>query len=330
MGYWEDRFTRVAEETFKIADRTEKGIMRVFRKGMNEVNDKVSAFYGKYGITMESPVFDADGIITGYTYKNVVPKDVANFKLAKGTRLTKLEGQITEIVKDFTKESTALTGNALKEVAEYVYYENIYEIYKGVGMGTSFNLLPKSTINSLIKNPVNGSDFVQRSNINNKALAQKVNQTLRGGITQGLGIKDMTKHLNATVNVGYNNAKRIIQTETNNTMSQAAIESYTGSGVVSQYIFIATLDNRTSDICTELDGEIFDLDKAVTGINMPPLHPNCRSTTGAYLDVKGTFTRMARDNSGKNFTVPDSMTAKDFKKIYVENSMTRSEWDKTR
>ena len=75
------------------------------------------------------------------------------------------------------------------------------------------------------------------------------------------------------------------------------------------YVFVATLDNRTSQICQELDGKKFKLSEAEEGVNYPPMHPYCRSTVRAYIsdDVEKSLKRRARDENGKN-TVVDNMS----------------------
>ena len=75
------------------------------------------------------------------------------------------------------------------------------------------------------------------------------------------------------------------------------------------YVFVATLDNRTSQICQELDGKKFKLSEAEEGVNYPPMHPYCRSTVRAYIsdDVEKDLKRRARDENGKN-TVVDNMS----------------------
>ena len=53
-----------------------------------------------------------------------------------------------------------------------------------------------------------------------------------------------------------------------------------------------------------------DVDKGVAGLNLPPMHPNCRSTTVSLVDkaVLDGMTRRAIDPvTGKATTVPASM-----------------------
>lgn len=44
----------------------------------------------------------------------------------------------------------------------------------------------------------------------------------------------------------------------------------------SQYRYVCENSASSCEICTALDGRDFDIDKAETGVNLPPLHPNCR------------------------------------------------------
>ncbi len=53
---------------------------------------------------------------------------------------------------------------------------------------------------------------------------------------------------------------------------------------VEKYEIVATLDSRTSEICQEKDGMIFDMKDYEPGVTAPPFHVNCRSTTAPYFD----------------------------------------------
>jgi len=69
---------------------------------------------------------------------------------------------------------------------------------------------------------------------------------------------------------------------------------------------LATLDERTCDVCGPMDGQIFDLKEFEMGLNAPPLHPNCRCTTVSYFNDEFTQgeERAARGSDGKSYTVP--------------------------
>ena len=53
---------------------------------------------------------------------------------------------------------------------------------------------------------------------------------------------------------------------------------------IKKYKFVAAIDNRTCDECHELHGKEFLVSEAKTGVNFPPIHPNCRSVTAPVID----------------------------------------------
>ena len=83
---------------------------------------------------------------------------------------------------------------------------------------------------------------------------------------------------------------------------------------------MAVLDKRTSRICQEHDNKVYDRDKAVPGVNCPPMHPWCRSTTVGY-DEDADYSKLKRRArnpvTGKTELVPADMTYKEWYSKYV-------------
>ncbi|MEG2348630.1 MAG: minor capsid protein, partial [Clostridia bacterium] len=52
----------------------------------------------------------------------------------------------------------------------------------------------------------------------------------------------------------------------------AELQSYKDDGII-YYRYSAYLDNRTSEICKNLNGKVFKVESARTGNNYPPMHP---------------------------------------------------------
>lgn len=84
----------------------------------------------------------------------------------------------------------------------------------------------------------------------------------------------------------------------------AEIESYKEADI-EKYVFLATLDSKTCPICGDLDGKIFCVKDAKIGLNLPPMHKDCRCTTIAYMgDGEELINRRARDPvTGKNYVL---------------------------
>lgn len=98
------------------------------------------------------------------------------------------------------------------------------------------------------------------------------------------------------------------------------------------------MDNLTSEICSELDGKVFDTKDAQVDKNYPPMHPNCRSTTIPYTGddrVSEELKDRSKDNGEltyENVDVPDFMKnrkAKDsIEPIYNGDEVVNKYYDK--
>ena len=120
-------------------------------------------------------------------------------------------------------------------------------------------------------------------------------------------------------NVGQNDARRLVRTESAFFHNQMELLSYEEADI-EKYIFVAVLDKRTSRICQEHDNQVYDRDKATPGVNCPPMHPWCRSTTVGY-DEDADYSKLKRRArnpvTGKTELVPADMTYKEWYSKYV-------------
>ena len=91
---------------------------------------------------------------------------------------------------------------------------------------------------------------------------------------------------------------------------------------VEQYEILATLDGKTSEICRDMDGKVFDMKDYEVGVTAPPFHPNCRSTTVPHFDDEFTDgeERAARNEvTGETYYVPANMKYREWEKKFVED-----------
>lgn len=80
--------------------------------------------------------------------------------------------------------------------------------------------------------------------------------------------------------------------------------------IVKGYRWVSTLDSRTSSTCRGLDGEEFEIGKGP----LPPIHPNCRSTTVAVLDKMFEELREGLTRASATGQVRQTMTYYDWLK----------------
>ena len=179
----------------------------------------------------------------------------------------------------------------------------------------------RDAIDDLLAERWSGKNFSERIWANTDAMAERLADVMRENMATGRSWRrclDEMQAFAATPGKGALYAsERLLRTEQNYLANQMTLRAMRDMGV-KHYRYIATLDGRTSEICQKHDGlkdpatgKLYELDKAVAGENVPPLHPNCRSTIAAVVEgavIEG-LQRAARDPvTGKTYVVPAEMT----------------------
>lgn len=69
-----------------------------------------------------------------------------------------------------------------------------------------------------------------------------------------------------------------------------------------------------------MDGKVFKVSEKEIGVNAPPFHPRCRTTTVAYFPDEVDEERIARDSDGSNYYVPGDMNYEQWYNKYVKGN----------
>ncbi|QUM67978.1 minor capsid protein [Staphylococcus delphini] len=94
------------------------------------------------------------------------------------------------------------------------------------------------------------------------------------------------------------NTKRLLITEAARVQTEAQKMHYLETmGDDAEYEFVAKRDEKTSKICRHYDKKVFKVKDMVPGVNAPPMHPHCRSTTVPY--VGNWRDKFFKDRQGK-------------------------------
>lgn len=163
------------------------------------------------------------------------------------------------------------------------YYTHMYEVQRGMQLGFDVGALGKDTIDEILKRPFVGYNYSQRIWGNTAKLTEQLYETILSGFLNGKPLKKMINELTETMGVGESAARRLIKTESAYYTNMAAVEGYKECGI-EKYRYFAKLDLKVSNICKELDGKIFPMSEAQAGVNLPPMHPWCRSSIGPVID----------------------------------------------
>ena len=201
------------------------------------------------------------------------------------------------------------------------YYKATFDLQQQTGLAYGFSGLPESEIKHLQSFSWVGDGSTYSTDIwkNTGKLTSSIKDELLMSLMTGRDTRETAQAIAERFNVGQNDARRLVRTESAFFHNQMELLSYEEADI-EKYIFVAVLDKRTSRICQEHDNQVYDRDKATPGVNCPPMHPWCRSTTVGY-DEDADYSKLKRRArnpvTGKTELVPADMTYKEWYSKYV-------------
>ncbi len=222
-------------------------------------------------------------------------------------------------------DEVSYVRDRLSDTLEQSYYRTTFDIQQYTGEGYDFSLLNDNQITAALAADWSGKNWSERLWDNNQRFADAVEDTVTVGIMAGLRYDEMRDNLlhvigmDETEGAKYRSA-RLVKTECAYIANQGHLLGYQAAEI-ERYIFLATLDLRTSEVCRGLDMKRFSVAEAQAGENLPPMHPHCRSTTMPDMtdEQLRKVSRAARDPAtGKGITVPGDMKYRDWYKKFVE------------
>lgn len=166
----------------------------------------------------------------------------------------------------------------LGDIIQNAYMQTVFDVTKGADYRAAFDLIPESRVKAILSTNWSSQMFSQRVWDNTNALADGLKHDMLVGIMAGKSEQHMADDIMSRCGVGAFEARRLVRTETTCVANMAELYGYKELDI-DEYEFSACLDSRTSDLCRELDGKVFKRNSAQAGVNLPPKHPFCRSTT---------------------------------------------------
>lgn len=222
------------------------------------------------------------------------------------THLELSEMQIHRALLKLADQNQTDIYGLLEEEYRDGYFRGVFEVQQGIGFGKDFTAPDVKAARKAVMKTWSRRHYSEAIWVQQEKLSAELKGALTVGLIRGEGIEQMTKRITRRMEVSASNARRLVRTESAYIHEQAGLDGYEECGIT-EYQFLATLDRKTSQQCRELDGKTFQVTDAETGVNYPPMHPNCRSTT---VPSPGTDAsrRIARGADGKSYEVPGSMT----------------------
>ena len=314
--YWEERQLKREAKAFTTIQDIEKEYKIALEKAKQNINKELSRIGTTYMKDNNLSYHEALKLLKGDEYK-VWKKDLHDYMaeynkllktapleakklyleietLAARSRMSHLDSLKVQVDMEMVKLIFGVEDSAQNALTS-VYRDTFLEVTKDLGINA---IVSRDKIKAVLDRPWSGANFSERLWSNTDKLAQTVKQEIVNGMIQGINLKTMTKRVSERFETAKkNDVERLLRTEVNYTLNQATLDGYKEAGI-EKYEFSATLDSRTSQICSELNGEIFEIKKIAVGLNYPPMHPRCRSTTIPIVDYESLI-KQGREEIGE-------------------------------
>ncbi len=257
------KLAQLLNESNKVTDKVLKGyekqLIDNYKSVLSQIKDEVLWLYEKMG---GNPSF----------------QDANRYN-----RLSQLEKQIAEAVKNVNGKNIKLTTDAIKDTFEDSYYQTGYAFEQGLGAKLGVNALTYEVINASVINPLDRITWIDRSKGWGKKLTQEISDTLTQGLIKGDTYSTVARELGNKVNIDLGRAMRIVRTEAGRAQSAAsklstdkAMQSAERLGIKMERKWLSILDSSTRHDHRYMNGKTADKEGLYT-------FPNGAKTKGPRL-----------------------------------------------
>lgn len=331
-SYWDKRAIRRLTDAEKQGEEYSKRIQKIYDKAYKDIQKDIDDVYRNYskatGLDVQSLKTLLSKSETDKLWKELKAQGLdkyikGNYK-ARISRLEKLQAQIYAKAKEIYPKEQLESTMCYKGVINSSYYKTIYDTQMGTGLDFAFSKIDDNMVNSLLSERWSGKNYSKRIWGNTDILAENLSEIIGSGMISGQDIAKMSREIRERFGVAKYYADRLVRTEVNHFNNEADAMAYEEMDV-EKYVFLATLDTRTSTKCQEMDGEVIPLKERIVGVNYPPLHPNCRSKTRAYMgeEIEKTLKRRARNPITNETEIIDNISYKEWAKKHGIDTMDK-------
>ena len=303
-NYWEKR---ALENKLNVIENEEdylKRITSIYNHANKQIDEKLAKVYARYAKENNLTLEEAYQILPKKMeteYKNDVMDYISKAKdpsykdyllnqsiMHKHSVLDQLRTEMRNAIYDIDIEETG--GKFLEKIFTNSNYKAQFDNNE-----EAFAKVDKDKIQNLLKeNWSGGGNFSELIWKDREKLVKALDDIVVKGLAVGDNYDKMSDKLAKRMDTSKSNAKRLIMTESARMENEGLLSYYQRIGA-KELIFVATLDMKTSEICRAMDGQIIPIEEARIGLNVPPLHPYCRSVISPHYEGNEPGDRVYRD-----------------------------------
>ncbi|MGH1806264.1 minor capsid protein [Enterococcus gallinarum] len=285
-GLSEDEAKRILNQTTSVEELAE---LRKLSKQIKDPELQAAAKNRLQALAFKERITRAEDL---KAKSFLVSKQVADVQLEKQTDF--YVDAIHESYREATAESVIRKAqeNAKNGVVIEVWNKKDYQ----------FKELSTRYTKNILDSHWHGSNYSKRIWGDTEALAARLEELFTVESMTGMSEFEMAKAIANEFDRSIGVARRLIRTEANYMANQAKLKAWQDNGV-KEYMLVAVLDLRTSEICKGKDHKFYPVsDAKVNGASgtYPPFHPWCRTIAVMYSKRTLKLPRNALDPiSGK-------------------------------
>lgn len=304
-GLSEDEAKRILNQTTSVEELVE---LRKLSKQIKDPELQVAAKNRLQALAFKERITRAEDL---KAKSFLVSKQVADVQLEKQTEF--YVDAIHESYREATAESIIRKAqeNSKNSVVIEVWNKKDYQ----------FKELSTRYTKNILDSHWHGSNYSKRLWGDTEALAARLEELFTVESMTGMSELEMSKAIASEFDRSIGVARRLIRTEANYMANQAKLKAWQDNGV-KEYMLVAVLDLRTSEICKGKDHKIYFVSEAkVNGASgtYPPFHPWCRTIAVMYSKRTLKLPRNALDPiSGKVIPIRGDTTYNEWMNSLIE------------
>lgn len=294
--YWAEREAEALKHYLKDEAAYEKELQRIYKNMLDDVQEQINAFYGKYA--------KGEGITLSEAKKRVSQLDIAAYE-RKAKKYVKEKNFSKQANEEMRLYNATMRINRLEMLKANIGLELIAghdemeKFMEGILQGRTEEELKRQAgiLGKTVRNNAEKAKAIVNSSFHNARFSDRIwmyqdilrddlDRLLQTGLIQGKNPRVLAREIRDKFNTTAYNAERLMRTELARVQTEAQKQSFIRNGF-DMYEFICNhhaSKHGTCEICQGLNGKHFKVKDMLPGENAPPMHPHCRCSTAAWVD----------------------------------------------
>lgn len=289
--YWRQREAENLKKYLLTEEEYVKHVHEILDYTADQIQREINGFYSKYA--------DKEGISIADAKRRIKEADVEAFA-RKAKRYVKEKNFSKQANDEMRLYNATMKINRLELLKANIglelvagfdelqkYDEEILtertreELERQAGILGNTVQNNEKMVSSIVNASFHHATYSDRIWMYQAMMKTELDKLLRQGLIQGKNPRQLASHLQKLFGVSKYNAERLMRTELARVQIDAQKQSYERNNF-EQYTFLAL--GTACEACLVLDGKHFNVKDMMPGENAPPIHPNCRCSTSAYVD----------------------------------------------